>query len=119
MTFDCGSVSKHVLKYYDNFTDVHDHRNSCRGSVVSLSHATKIVPCKSAQKLAPPPRNSKESGRVPDVKREGRLQGRLNRVKSTLNVTFAPGVKMRDPGNEVASAPGFTEKNHNKQPGWL
>ena len=37
----CRSILKHVLKRCDN-------RKSCRRSVVSLSHATKIVPCKSA-----------------------------------------------------------------------
>ena len=37
----CRSILKHVLKCCDN-------RKSCRRPVVSLSHATKIVPCKSA-----------------------------------------------------------------------
>ena len=37
----CRSILKHVLKRCDN-------RKSCRGPAVSLSHATKIVPCKSA-----------------------------------------------------------------------
>ena len=37
----CRSILKHVLKRCDN-------RKSCRKPVVSLSHATKIVPCKSA-----------------------------------------------------------------------
>ena len=37
----CRSILKHVLKRCDN-------RKSCRRPVVSLSHATKIVPCKSA-----------------------------------------------------------------------
>ena len=36
-----GNELKHVLKRCDN-------RKSCRGPAVSLSHATKIVPCKSA-----------------------------------------------------------------------
>ena len=52
MTHDCSSVLKHVLKCYDIFSDVHDNRKSCRGPIVSLSHATKIVPCKSVLKLA-------------------------------------------------------------------
>ena len=37
----CRSILKHVLKRCDN-------RKSCRRPVVSLSHATKIIPCKSA-----------------------------------------------------------------------
>ena len=37
----CRSILKHVLKRCDN-------RKSCRRPVVRLSHATKIVPCKSA-----------------------------------------------------------------------
>ena len=41
MTYDCRSVLKHVLKCCNN-------RKSCRRYVVRLSHATKIVPCKSA-----------------------------------------------------------------------
>ena len=49
--YDCRSVSKHVLKSYDSFFDVHNSRkrvsgliytnNSCRRPVVNLSHATK------------------------------------------------------------------------------
>ena len=39
----CRSILKHVLKRCDN-------RKSCRRPVVSLSHATKIVPSKSALK---------------------------------------------------------------------
>ena len=39
----CRSISKHVLKRCDN-------RKSCRRPVVSLSHETKIVRCKSALK---------------------------------------------------------------------
>ena len=35
----CRNILKHVLKRYDN-------RKSCLRPVVSLSHATKIVPCK-------------------------------------------------------------------------
>ena len=41
MTYDCRSVLKHVLKCYDIFSDVHNNCKSCRGPVVSLSHATK------------------------------------------------------------------------------
>ena len=37
----CRSILKHVLKSCDD-------RKPCRRPVVSLSHATKIVPCKSA-----------------------------------------------------------------------
>ena len=37
----CRSILKHVLKRWDNL-------KSCRRPVVSLSRATKIVPCKSA-----------------------------------------------------------------------
>ena len=37
----CRSILKHVLKRCDN-------HKSCRRPVVRLSHATKIVPCKSA-----------------------------------------------------------------------
>ena len=37
----CRSILKHVLKRYDN-------RKSCLRPVVSLSHATKIAPCKAA-----------------------------------------------------------------------
>ena len=37
----CRSILKHVLNCCEN-------RKSCRRPVVSLSHATKIVPCKSA-----------------------------------------------------------------------
>ena len=44
MTYDCRSVLKHVLKFYDIFSDVHNNRKLCRGLVVS----PKIVPCKSA-----------------------------------------------------------------------
>ena len=40
----CRSILNHVLKRCDN-------RKSCRRPVVSLSHATKIVPCKSALKI--------------------------------------------------------------------
>ena len=40
----CPGILKHVLKRCDN-------RKSCRRPVVSLSHATKIVPCKSALTL--------------------------------------------------------------------
>ena len=40
----CRSILKHVLKRYDN-------RKSCLRPVVSLSHATKIAPCKSAQRM--------------------------------------------------------------------
>ena len=36
------------LKCYDIFSDVHDNRKSCRVPAVSLSHAIKIIPCKSA-----------------------------------------------------------------------
>ena len=43
MTYDCRSVSKHVLKRCGN-------PKSCRRPAVSLSHATKIIPCKSALK---------------------------------------------------------------------
>ena len=35
MTYDCGSVLKHVLKCYDIFSDVHNNRKSCRGPVES------------------------------------------------------------------------------------
>ena len=35
MTYDCRSILKHVLKFYDIFSDVHNNRNSCRGPVVS------------------------------------------------------------------------------------
>ena len=42
----CRSILKHVLKRCDN-------RKSCRKPVVSLSHATKIVPCKSALRFPP------------------------------------------------------------------
>ena len=35
MTYDCRSVLKHVLKYYDIFSDEHNNRKSCRGPVVS------------------------------------------------------------------------------------
>ena len=48
MTYDCcvcqkicRSILKQVLKRYDN-------RKSCLRPVTSLSHATKIAPCKSA-----------------------------------------------------------------------
>ena len=41
----CRSILKHVLKRYDN-------RKSCLRPVVSLSHATKIAPCKSALRYA-------------------------------------------------------------------
>ena len=41
MTYDCRSVFQHVSKIFLTYT-------SCRRPVVSLSHATKIVPCKSA-----------------------------------------------------------------------
>ena len=41
----CRSILKHVLKRCGN-------RKSCRRPAVSLSHATKIVPCKSALKTA-------------------------------------------------------------------
>ena len=37
----CRSILKHVFNRCDN-------RKSCGRPVVSLSHATKIVPCKSA-----------------------------------------------------------------------
>ena len=51
MIYDCRSVLKRVLKGYDIFSDVHNNRKSCRRPVAeSLSHATKIVPCKSALK---------------------------------------------------------------------
>ena len=40
----CCSILKHVLKRCDN-------RKSCRKPVVSLSHAKKIVPCKSALRM--------------------------------------------------------------------
>ena len=40
----CRSILKHVLKRFDN-------RKSCRRPVASLSHATKIVLCKSALRL--------------------------------------------------------------------
>ena len=42
----CRSILKHFLKRCDN-------RKSCRRPVVSLSHATKIVPCKSALRNGP------------------------------------------------------------------
>ena len=48
ITYNCRSVLKHVLKCYDIFSDVHVNRKSCPGPVASLSHTTKIVPCKSA-----------------------------------------------------------------------
>ena len=40
----CRSILKHFLKRCDN-------RKSCRRPVVNLSHATKIVPCKSALRV--------------------------------------------------------------------
>ena len=42
----CRSILKHVLKRCGN-------RKSCRRPAVSLSHATKIVPCKSALTILP------------------------------------------------------------------
>ena len=39
---------KTCFKMLRHFSDVHTNRKSCRRPVVSLSHATKIVPCKSA-----------------------------------------------------------------------
>ena len=36
------------FKMLRHFSDVHTNHKSCRRPVVSLSHATKIVPCKSA-----------------------------------------------------------------------
>ena len=48
MTYDSRSVLKHVFKCHDIFSGVHVNRKSCRGPVASLSHTTKIVPCKSA-----------------------------------------------------------------------
>ena len=36
------------FKMLRHFSDVHTNRKSCRRPVVSLSHETKIVPCKSA-----------------------------------------------------------------------
>ena len=39
---------KTCVKFYDIFSDGHVNRKSCRWPVVSLSHATKVVPCKSA-----------------------------------------------------------------------
>ena len=39
---------KTCFKMLRHFSDVHPNRKSCRRPVVSLSHETKIVPCKSA-----------------------------------------------------------------------
>ena len=39
----CPSILKHILKRYNN-------RKSCLRPVASLSHATKIAPCKSTLK---------------------------------------------------------------------
>ena len=39
---------KTCFKMLGHFSDVHTNRKSCRRPVVSLSQATKIVPCKSA-----------------------------------------------------------------------
>ena len=51
---------KTCFKMLRHFSDVRTNRKSCRRPVVSLSHETKIVPCKSA--LTPPMRNKQGIG---------------------------------------------------------
>jgi len=54
---------KTCFKMLRHFSDVHTNRKSCRRPVVSLSHETKIVPCKSALR--------KENGQTKALNRVG------------------------------------------------